>query len=250
MDNSNESSAYSAGGIYSTVEDLFLWDQALYTDKLLSKSNRDQLFTKHIADPGYGGHYGYGWELINRNVGDTDSLMETISHGGRIGGYLASLRRIPSSQSSIILLSNTNYAFLNAISKALMGILHDQHYSFPLKPLALFMERSIEKEGIEAGISFYKAHKDSEEYYVSEQELIVAGYKKLHAGNAEEAAKIFRLSIQVFPNRDNPYDSYAEALMELGEREESIKYYKKSLEINPDNLNAVKMIEKLEKEEP
>ena len=78
----------------------------------------------------------------------------------------------------------------------------------------------------------------------------MAGYRKLHAGNAEDAAKIFRLSIQVFPNRDNPYDSYAEALMELGEKEESIKYYKKSLEINPDNKNAIKMIENLEKEEP
>ena len=205
---------------------------------------------KHIADPGYGGHYGYGWELINRNVGDTDSLIETISHGGRIGGFLASIRRIPASQSSIILLSNTNYAFLNAISKAITGILYDQPYSFPLKPLALFMEKTIENEGIDKGIAYYQDHKDSKDYYVSEQELIVAGYKKLHAGNAEDAAKIFRLSIQVFPNRDNPYDSYAEALMELGEREESIKFYKKSLELNPDNKNAVKMIEKLEREEP
>ncbi|MDW3652819.1 MAG: serine hydrolase [Bacteroidia bacterium] len=250
MDNTDESSAYSAGGIYATVEDLYVWDQALYTEKLLPQAYKDQLFTKHIADPGYGGHYGYGWELIDRKVGDSDSLIETISHGGRIGGYLASIRRMPSSRSSIILLSNTNYAFLNSISKAITGILYDKPYSLPLKPLALFMNEVIEKEGIDKGISYYKEHKDSDEYYVSEQELIIAGYKKLHAGNAEDAAKIFKLSIQVFPDRDNPYDSYAEALMELGEREESIKFYKKSLEINPNNQNAVRMIEKLERDEP
>jgi len=50
----------------------------------------------------------------------------------------------------------------------------------------------------------------------------------------------------VFPNRDNPYDSYAEALMTLGKNKEAIKNYKKSLELNPNNNNAKEMLKKLE----
>jgi len=250
IDYSDESSAYAAGGIYSTVEDLFVWDQALYSERLLPGKHLDLIFSKHIPDPEFGGHYGYGWELIDRKLGNTNSQIATISHGGSINGYRSSLKRIPSSQSSIALLSNTSYAFLNAISTAILGILYDKPYDFPLKPLALFMSRVVEKEGIDKGILFYQEHKDSDEYYVSEQELIVAGYRMLHVGKAEEAAKVFKLSIEIFPDRDNPYDSYAEALMTLGKNEEAIKNYKKSLNLNPNNKNAKRMIEKLLEVEP
>lgn len=54
--------AFSAGCIYSTVEDLFLWDQALYTEKLLPKQYLDLLFDTHI--PAFGEHYGYGWVIL------------------------------------------------------------------------------------------------------------------------------------------------------------------------------------------
>ncbi len=245
VDNSNESSPYSAGGIYSTVEDLFLWDQALYQETLLSKKYMDMIFTEHISDPGYGGFYGYGWELIDKKVGNTDSSIATIGHGGNINGYRAYIQKIPSSKSSIILLSNTDYAFLLAISRGILGILEEKPYDYPLKPIAQFMTKVIESEGIEKGISFYKEHQNLAEYHVSEQELIVEGYRFLSLGNAAYAAEIFKLSTEVFPDKDNPYDSYAEALMALGKNEEAIENYKKSLQLNPNNKNAENMLRKL-----
>ncbi len=51
---------YSAGSLYSSVEDLYLWDQALYTEKLLSKKMKNLLFKQHV--PRMGGSYGYGWK--------------------------------------------------------------------------------------------------------------------------------------------------------------------------------------------
>ncbi|MEM6348689.1 MAG: serine hydrolase domain-containing protein, partial [Bacteroidota bacterium] len=59
------SSVFSAGAIYSTVEDLWLWDQALYEEKLLPKAYLAQIFSQQISDPDYGGHYGYGWSLTD-----------------------------------------------------------------------------------------------------------------------------------------------------------------------------------------
>ena len=108
------------------------------------------------------------------------------------------------------------------------------------------MSQVIDKEGIEKGISFYLEHVNDNDYYKDEVELIVAGYRYLHTGNAEDAAAVFKLSIEVFPDKDNPYDSYAEALMTLGKNEEAIKNYKKSLELNPNNNNAKTMLKKLE----
>ena len=109
------------------------------------------------------------------------------------------------------------------------------------------MNEVIEKEGIEKAILYYKTHENSDDYYISEEELIVAGYRYLHAGNAEYAAEVFKLSTEVFPKKDNPYDSYAEALMALGQYDKAIINYNKSLEINPNNDNAKKMLLELEK---
>ena len=52
---------YSAGALYSTVEDLYLWDRALYTDRLLPEKAKELLFTPYI--PAFGGGYGYGWDI-------------------------------------------------------------------------------------------------------------------------------------------------------------------------------------------
>ena len=46
---------YAAGSLYSTAEDLYLWDQALYTEKLLSNELKAKLWTPFLAG------YAYGW---------------------------------------------------------------------------------------------------------------------------------------------------------------------------------------------
>jgi CubicO group peptidase (beta-lactamase class C family) len=240
------SSITAVGNIYSTVEDMFLWDQALYSEKLLPREYMNLLFTKHVEDVGYGGYHGYGWELKPKPVGNTSEMIETFGHSGSIQGFCALFTRIPSSNSSIIFLNNTSRAYLNAMTTAITGILNDQPYDFPRKPTAKFMSEVIAKEGIEKGIQFYKEHKDLGDYYIDEVELIVVGYRLLHAGNAKDAAEVFKLSTEVYPDNDNPYDSYAEALMALGKNQEAIKNYKKSLELNPGNNNAVTMLKKLE----
>jgi CubicO group peptidase (beta-lactamase class C family) len=50
------STPYAAGSMYSTVEDLFIWDQALYTEKLLPKKYRDMMYEKYV--PAFGQYYG------------------------------------------------------------------------------------------------------------------------------------------------------------------------------------------------
>ncbi len=86
---------YAAGGLYSTVEDLYRWDRALYTDKLISKSLRDKMFT-----PFGGFGYGYGWGIGKEG----DRPM--ASHAGGINGFSSSITRYPNDKIVIIVLSN------------------------------------------------------------------------------------------------------------------------------------------------
>jgi tetratricopeptide (TPR) repeat protein len=60
-----------------------------------------------------------------------------------------------------------------------------------------------------------------------------------------EARKIFELNAEQFPESSNAYDSLAESCMHSEKIDEAIKYYEKSLELNPENTNAKLMIQKL-----
>jgi CubicO group peptidase (beta-lactamase class C family) len=92
---------YAAGGLYSTVEDLYRWDQALYTDKLILKSLRDRMFTPFALIPNGGGSgSGYGW-FIGKE-GD----RPVVSHIGGIKGFSSSIARYPNNKVVIIVLGN------------------------------------------------------------------------------------------------------------------------------------------------
>lgn len=94
---------YAAGGLYSTVEDLYLyrWDQALYTDKLIPKNLRDMMFTPFILTSNRSGlHYGYGW-----GIGKEGNHL-LLSHEGAINGFQSGIYRYPNDKTVIIILGN------------------------------------------------------------------------------------------------------------------------------------------------
>ena len=67
----------------------------------------------------------------------------------------------------------------------------------------------------------------------------------LGAGHLEAAVAVFRLNAETFPEAANTWDSLAEAIMKQGDYETAIDYYRKSLQLNPSNVNAERMIEKM-----
>ncbi|RPI66954.1 MAG: DUF3471 domain-containing protein [Ignavibacteriales bacterium] len=89
----------------------------------------------------------------------------------------------------------------------------------------------------------YDEEKDS--YQFSEQQINSIGYNYLNRDMVDVALGIFKLNTELYPEAFNTYDSYAEALMVKGEKEESIQNYKKSLEFNPANDNGIAMLKKL-----
>jgi len=82
------------GNLYSTTEDLFKWDQALYTERIVTRESLETIFTSH----GFG--YGYGW-FINE-----DQNRKTIYHGGGIVGFKNEITRYVDDRITIIMLNN------------------------------------------------------------------------------------------------------------------------------------------------
>jgi len=80
---------------------------------------------------------------------------------------------------------------------------------------------------------------------VSQGRLNGLGYGFLRAKKLPEALAYFKLNVEFYPNESNVYDSLGEAYMAQGEKELAIANYKKSLELDPKNKNAVEMLKKL-----
>lgn len=72
------------------------------------------------------------------------------------------------------------------------------------------------------------------------------GYDLISKKNVILARDLFKINTELYPESANVYDSYAEALMILDQYDVAIENYTKSLKLNPDNPNAVKMIEKMQ----
>jgi CubicO group peptidase (beta-lactamase class C family) len=108
-----------AGALYSTVEDLYLWDRALYTEKLVGKSSLEKIFSPFKED------YGYGW-VIKPVEG-----RKRIWHNGGIEGFLAEISRFPDSEVCIIILSNFDFAPTGRIRNDLAAIVFGDAYELP-----------------------------------------------------------------------------------------------------------------------
>lgn len=233
---------YAAGSLYSTVEDLFTWDKALQTDKLLSAGLKKKLFEKYMKMGEM--YYGYGW-MTGKRFNGHDS-MDVITHGGSINGFNSINYMIPEAGQYVIVFCNTGSAPLNKMTDQIIDILNGKKATEPMKPLARILWRTLEKQGVESAISKFRELKDKkDEYAYSETEINLMGYDLLNAGRTDEAVEIFKLNTEEFPRSSNVYDSYGEALLKKGLKEEAVKNYKKSLELNPGNENAVKVLKEL-----
>ncbi|OKL40599.1 serine hydrolase [Pontibacter flavimaris] len=88
-------------GMYSTVEDLYKWDQALYTEKLVKHETLELAFTGTRQERKKDEDYGFGWRIKEVSNGDT-----VVYHGGLWHGYATYLLRNPKDHSALIILSN------------------------------------------------------------------------------------------------------------------------------------------------
>lgn len=127
------SNLHAAGQMYSTTYDMFLWDRALATNKLLSKELQDNIFTDHRD-----GH-GYGWKVYRRLYeGQTDSCT-TSYHAGGFEGFSSFIQRFHERDMVMIFMANTNQERkrTGTISDDIIYILFGLPYELPLQKTAI-----------------------------------------------------------------------------------------------------------------
>lgn len=101
------------------------------------------------------------------------------------------------------------------------------------------------KGSIDETIQFIlrEREKGSDTYYnISEIGMNDFGYALAALGKENDALKIFKLNTELYPNASNTYDSYGEMLLKLGRTEEAKTAYRKALDLNPENVNAKRVL--------
>jgi CubicO group peptidase (beta-lactamase class C family) len=226
---------YAAGSLYSTVEDLYLWDQALNGEKILSAKSKAAMFTPNLSN------YGYGFVMANATLGPKKLVVPTVQHDGGINGFNTTIVRLPGDKGLIVLLDNTSQGqSLRQMTIGITNILYGQPYDLAKRSIAEVLTKTMAEKDVAAAIQQYRDLKASKtkEYDFSEDQLNTLGYQLLRSGKKLEAIEIFKLNVEAYPQAFNPYDSLGEAYNVNGDKDLAVANYKKSLELNPNNANA------------
>jgi CubicO group peptidase (beta-lactamase class C family) len=132
--------ALGSGEIYSTVEDMLIWDRALYNGELVSEKILNTIFSPY-ANSGERGtednDYGYGW-FIDKMYG-----RKRISHDGGGLGFITGFDRYINEQVSIIVLSNYGFTAVWRIADILAAIMFQEEYEFPSRPLKYDLDYQV-----------------------------------------------------------------------------------------------------------
>ena len=109
------------------------------------------------------------------------------------------------------------------------------------------LEKMLQRKGVDSCIALYrimKAHYPAG--FITEGTLNKLGYELLRKNDFQGAVKLFLLNTLMYPDSYNVFDSLGEAYMTSGNKKEAVRNYSRSLEMNPTNKNARKMLNKLE----
>jgi len=115
--------AYGDGGIYSNLIDLFKWNEALYTEKLVKQETLKEAYEPYVLNNGCVGDYGFGW-----NVHEIDS-NKVVAHSGSWVGFRTQIFRDITNKHCVIILTNRGNREATELHKACYKILMDKPYS-------------------------------------------------------------------------------------------------------------------------
>ena len=202
---------YSAGSIYSTSEDLFLWHRALADDTLLSEPWRKKLYTvtRHR-------NYAAGWLVDKLDTLNPHYTVTKVHHGGGIQGFNASIARILEDDYLIVLLNNTGGAPMTEMTTNLLKILYGKTTKKPQPRFTQQLFQILSQQGVEAALSWYHKEVEKNNGY-SERGLNRFANQLLEVNHVEAAIAFLMLNVSTYPTSAKAHFALAEAYQKIGD---------------------------------
>ena len=238
------STTYSTGGIISTTEDLLKWDQALYTNQLLSKESIELLLKPNFDRYSYGFYVNLRGEHANLNI---------RWHGGLVTGYRSQITRLIDENKTIILLTNRRDTDTYEITNKIISILTSKEYELPRRSLFKFVIEKTANESAESAMAevdkLIKAN--SQDYTLDDIAIIRAGLELKSDEAYEKSLQLMQATIELFP--ETVYITFlhyqiARSYVELENRKKAIEFAEKVLAVNPEHEGARSIVDQWKSE--
>ena len=182
-----------AGQLLSTAEDLYLFDQALYTDKLLSEKSKDLFFNV------------CGWRKTKYNFGSGSKRITCNNLEGSMNGFQSHTQRIEKDTVLIVVLRNIKEAvyeneiavkWANAIASPILSILYNEDYELTkISGAFTIFKTLIESDMKLAESKFHEIEKQQDKYYIDKSEFQFF-YEELKKKNMDIKADEFQTFIR------------------------------------------------------
>jgi CubicO group peptidase (beta-lactamase class C family) len=227
-----------AGAIRSTTVDM-----VNYISANMGRTKSDlypamQLSHKNSRKEGVTPIVGLGWHTML--IDD----LEIVWHNGGTGGYKSFAGFVKGGDKGVVVLSNSN----ETLDDIGVHLLNPAYNLKTIRPsIGTHLKDIIDEKGMEKATKAYWELKENQPdtYNFDKNQLKILGYLYLRNEEIEKAKSVFKLNIEAFPDSYIVYDSYGEALMNNSEKQKAITNYKRSVEINPGNTNALIMLKKM-----
>lgn len=225
-----------AGNVFSSANDLLLWDQALSNHTLISEESTTLMFTPHKSN------HGFGWYL-SPNYYIKGTPVPVASGSGRGQGVSTVITRFLEDRLLVVCLANMQEAKVSQLSDMLVGILADGE-ARSIKPSAeAQLQKILFSEGIDQAADFYgKARNNGEFIKPTAGGLNRLAYQFLRSGRTAQALKVFELYFHLYTASSYAHDGYAEALSCAGEKDSAFVFYTKAIELSFNNIAAKRML--------
>ena len=267
----DQSTSYAAGGIHSTVEDLYIWSHALRSHKLLSKELTQKMFTTNKTG------YCYGWFRNPQNMLERNPAAKLFLHSGGKGGFSTYIALYDDSTTIIVC---SNVGPIN-IQKVVDDIYREVHFSNPMpERLVLPSLRNLkhfesdEEGGLPGLKKYFQVISASAGYAIfpivnylsSVLELFYDGgifneayddlkpliddnpnnegiinqvaYMFLRDDKTEQALHFFQQNTTNHANAANVYDGLGDGYAAKGEHQLALKNYKIAVELGETNFDS------------
>ncbi len=213
------SQPYAAGSLYSSVDDLLRWDQALYGNKILSEATKRKMFTPGLAD------YGYGFFIHT-------GAVTTIEHGGSIPGFNSQIERDIDSKRLYVLLNNTGGAPLREMVAGLRAILDGKDAPSPKTPAAPVLYKTWESSGIAAVLDQLKSMQAGSVYDTGEGQLIRLSQTMLAKQKTADALEVTTAAEVVAPKSAAVFTLMGRVQAAAGHRVEALAAYSRAIDLS------------------
>jgi|GEM_PF-232201 len=216
--------------VYASARDLLKWDQALYTDRLISSGTLEKAFTSTSAGVEVNHNpfeLGMGFQLDS-----TEAFGKLVYNNGGEPGLKARFRRYIDTHRTIIVLSNANVLYTTGITDAVTNVMYGKDPVMPKRSISellsevIVADASTDVVSLADSLSMYP-----EEFYLSESEIDFLAGRLWSMERFDEGMVLLHYNVDRFPESVGARYTLGEGYMETGRPTEAVKIFNETLEM-------------------